>query len=118
MQKKKRWLRIGRIAFYAALLLFFALLPYDAAAHGFYVCPSTYFGLQCPGCGVTRAMTLLMKFRIAEAWEMNQIFTAFLFPAFLLVAGQDTAYILLKKKYSFVEHLLWLDDGFSGEDEK
>lgn len=106
MQKKTRYFRIFRLLFYFGILLFFALLPYEAAAEGFFRCPSAMAGLQCPGCGVTRAMTLLMHGRFAEAWEMNEVFCAVLFPAFLFVAIQDAVVILTGRKLSFLEYVL------------
>lgn len=106
MQRKILAFRIFRIVFYFALLLFFALLPYEAAADGIFRCPSAVIGFQCPGCGVTRAMTLLMHGRFAEAWDMNAVFCAVLFPGFLLTAGQDVFITLTGKKQSFLEYLL------------
>ena len=115
MQRKIPWGRILRILFYLLLFLGFALLPYQAAADGIFRCPSTFLGLQCPGCGVTRAMTLLMKGRIPEAWQLNPIFTGFLFPAFTLTALQDLFVTLTGGKRSFAEYLLRMDfDGPGG----
>lgn len=114
MQKRTLSFRILRIVFYLALLLFFALLPYEAAAEGIFRCPSTLAGFQCPGCGVTRAMTLLMHGRFGEAWEMNQVFCAVLFPGFLLTAVQDTYITVTGKKQSFLEYVLGLNGGTLG----
>lgn len=92
--------------FYLSVLLFFALIPYEAVEQGWFHCPSTWVGLQCPGCGVTRAMTLLMHGHFAEAWTMNPVFCSVLFPGFLLTAGQDVFVTLTKKKTSFLEYIL------------
>ncbi len=109
MQKKTITFRIFRILCYLALFLFFALLPYEAATGGILRCPSTLIGFQCPGCGVTRAMTLLMHGRLSEAWEMNQVFCAVLFPGFLAVAAQDVFITVTGKKRSFLEYVLDLN---------
>lgn len=104
MQGKQARFRVARMVFYLLLLLFFALLPYEAVAEGFFRCPSTLVGLQCPGCGVTRAMTLLMKGRLAEAFELNSVFSALLFPLFLVGMGQDVFVILTKRPLSVFEY--------------
>lgn len=109
MQKKKVYFRILRILFYLLLLLAFALIPYGAVEGGFFRCPSTLVGLQCPGCGVTRAMSLLMHGDLAGAWEMNAVFCGILFPGFLLVALQDLIVTVTGREKSFAEYLLsWL----------
>ncbi len=108
MQRKTRF-RLLRIALYLVLFLAFALWPYEGVAGGFFRCPSTLVGLQCPGCGVTRAMSLVMHGRISEAFGMNQIFTLILFPAFVLTAAQDVFITVTGKKCSFLEYLLGLN---------
>ncbi len=108
MQKKVLCFRILRIVFYGALLLLFALLPYEAVTAGPFRCPSALIGLHCPGCGATRALTLLMHGRFAEAWEMNQVFCALLFPGFLAVALQDVYVTLTGKRQSLLEYALAL----------
>ena len=106
MQKntqRNRWLRL---IFYFLILLFFALLPYEAAADGIFLCPSAALGFQCPGCGVTRAVTLLMKGRFAEAFELNAVFCTVLFPAALGIMGQDVFITLTKRPLSLLEYAL------------
>lgn len=56
--------RTGILAFAGIFLLFFVLLDE--------VCiTQILFGFPCPGCGLTRAGILLLKFRFAEAWQMH-----------------------------------------------
>ncbi len=105
MQRKRLGFRIFRILFYLGVLLFFALLPYEVAQEGFFVCPSTLVGWQCPGCGVTRGMTLIMHGQLSAAWQLNPVFCGGLFPGFLLTAMQDTAVILQRKDRSFLEYV-------------
>lgn len=39
-----------------------------------YHCPLSYFfGLSCPGCGMTRAAISLIQFRFAEAWYYHPL---------------------------------------------
>jgi hypothetical protein len=35
------------------------------------VCPSRWVGLRCPGCGMVRALSLLMHGHPRDAWAMN-----------------------------------------------
>ena len=100
-----RWIRMGC---YAILFLTFFFLPYEAVADGWFRCPSTWVGLQCPGCGVTRAFSLLLHGDLAAAWQMNPVFCAVIYPAFWATAGQDIAVTLLKRRCSFLEYLLGL----------
>ena len=59
----------GAIA--GALLLWF----FDPRTAGFYPpCPSFYLtGLQCPGCGTTRALHALVHGNPAGAWRLNPL---------------------------------------------
>ncbi len=114
MQKRRTLFRWGRLLFYAVLLLFFALLPYEAAEGGMLFCPSAALGFQCPGCGVTRAMTLLMKFRFAEAFWKNSVFTSVIFPLFLAGMIQDIFVVVTRRKLSLFEYILGLENGSLG----
>lgn len=105
MQKKMLRGRRWRPVIYAVILLFFALYPYDAAENGLFRCPSAMMGFQCPGCGVTRALTLLMKGRFAAAFALNEAFTAVIFPALLLLMGQDAFVVLTNRPLSVLEYL-------------
>ena len=106
MQKSVSRFRRFRLIVYGAAILFFSLIPYSAAEHGVYVCPSAFFGLQCPGCGSTRALVLLLKGRICEAFAMNGVFTSILFPLFFAAVLQDVFVILTGRRRSFLEYLL------------
>ncbi len=108
MQRKTRF-RILRIALVLLIFLAFALWPFEWVEGGIFRCPSTLVGLQCPGCGVTRAFSLVMHGRFAEAFGMNQIFTLILFPAFVLTAVQDIVVTVTKKECSFLEYLLGMN---------
>lgn len=114
MQRKTTWFRILRLMLYLLLFLFFALLPYSAAENGIFLCPSAAMGFSCPGCGVTRAMTLLMKGRFAEAWGMNPVFCGILFPGALLTALQDIYVTVSGKKLSFLEYIAGWNGGTLG----
>jgi len=56
--------RVGISAFVGIFVLFLVLFG-D-------VCPSQIlFGFPCPGCGLTRAGVLVLKFQFARAWQMH-----------------------------------------------
>jgi hypothetical protein len=64
----------------SALLLCALLLFYPPARTSFYpACPiHQYLHIDCPGCGVTRALTALLHGRIAEAIRLNALFVLLL----------------------------------------
>ena len=59
-----------------------AVLVIAAAAAIFIFEPPCLFlsltGLQCPGCGSTRALKHLLRGELREAWRMNALFVAML----------------------------------------
>lgn len=56
--------------FALALLIIAAVSPPDGL--GLIACPfRAATGLPCPGCGVTRSVTLLLRGRVSESWEMH-----------------------------------------------
>ncbi len=112
MQRKTQF-RILRTVFYITIFLAFVLVPYGSVAEGIFRCPSTWFGLQCPGCGVTRALSLLCHGRFGEAWQMNSVFCGVILPLLGGVAVQDTVVTVLGGRCSFLEFLL----GISPEEE-
>lgn len=64
--------RVEILAFCGIFILFFAVFR-D-------VCPTQIlFGFPCPGCGLTRAGLLVLRFRFAEAWQMHPFIYAWLF---------------------------------------
>ena len=64
--------RVGILAFAGIFLLFFVL--FDE------VCiTQILFGFPCPGCGLTRAGILLLKFRFLQAWHMHPFIYVWLF---------------------------------------
>jgi Protein of unknown function (DUF2752) len=74
----------------AALLLCAALLLYQPARASLYpACPiHEYFGLDCPGCGATRALAALFHGHILEALRLNALFVLLL-PAALAGAFES-----------------------------
>lgn len=59
------------------LLLLAALYCFDPAETALF--PSClirlYTGLNCPGCGATRAIHALLHLRLEEAWRLNPLWT-------------------------------------------
>jgi hypothetical protein len=76
--KRRRFLAHLLLSF--ALLLCAALLIYPPTRTGFYpTCPIHQFlGIDCPGCGATRALAALLHGRLAEALRLNALFVLLL----------------------------------------
>jgi hypothetical protein len=64
--------KIG-LAFWLALPLFLLIMPADYFDYGRALCPSKRFlNLECPGCGLTRAVQHAIHFQFEEAWNLNR----------------------------------------------
>ena len=99
-----------RVILYISLFVFFIFLG-NFSVSGLKICPfENFFGVLCPGCGTTRAFTLLLRFDIVEAFRLNPLFVLFIFPASALVFLQDTVYAVMKffgrKKLSFMDFII------------
>jgi hypothetical protein len=73
----------------SALLACAALLLYPPTQSSLYhACPIREFlGIDCPGCGATRALAALLRGHIVEALRLNALFVVLL-PAALAVAAE------------------------------
>jgi hypothetical protein len=62
------------------LAFVFAMLRFPPTQYGFYpVCPvHGLLGLQCPGCGATRALVALLRGHLTEALRFNALTTLLL----------------------------------------
>jgi hypothetical protein len=76
--KRRRFL--AHLLLGSALLLCALLLIYPPTRTGFYpTCPIHQFlGIDCPGCGATRALAALLRGRLAEALRLNALFVLLL----------------------------------------
>ena len=72
--------RIANAALAAALLFAATLLFYPPARTSLYpTCPiHQFFGIDCPGCGATRALAALLHGRLKEALRLNTLFVLLL----------------------------------------
>lgn len=63
--------RVAEIGAIAGILLAFALLP---SLPPIPLCPIRFFtGRECPTCGTTRAVWLLLHGQFCRSWQMNPI---------------------------------------------
>jgi hypothetical protein len=74
LEKKsfRYWLSIAKIAALISIPIVLLLLPADYFDGGESVCLSVrFFDMECPGCGMTRAIMHLIHFDINEAAYYN-----------------------------------------------
>jgi hypothetical protein len=88
---KKGWLTI-----WLALPLILLILPADYFDHGTVVCPSKRFlNIECPGCGITRAIQHAIHFQFSESWNYNKG-VIFILPMLAMIYIQVLGRILNK----------------------
>lgn len=79
MRREELSLRI-KLTLFLILPIAFYLIPTEGIYHGHSICPiKMIFGVECPGCGMTRAVFSLMYGRIMEAVDFNK-FVLLIFP--------------------------------------
>jgi hypothetical protein len=81
---------VAHALFVATVLMGAALLLWPPMQGRFYpTCPiHQYFGILCPGCGATRALSALLRGRFMEALRLNSLFVLLL-PALLVLAMES-----------------------------
>ncbi len=105
-----------RVFLYVFLFLVFVFLG-NFSLDELKICPfANFFGVLCPGCGTTRAFTLLLKFDVVSAFRLNPLFVLFIFPASVAVFLQDTVCAVMrffgKERLSFMDFII---EGIFGE---
>lgn len=64
---------LGKAGFYALLPLFFVLTPTSWLEARRPLCPVRYlFGVACPGCGLTRAISCMFHAQLGRALRYNR----------------------------------------------
>ena len=71
---------VAHLLLAAALLLCALLLIFPPTRFSFYpICPiRELLGIQCPGCGATRALAALLRGHLVEALRLNALFVLLL----------------------------------------
>ena len=61
------------LTIWLALPLVLLILPADYFDHGAVICPSKRFlNIECPGCGMTRAIQHAIHFQFSKSWDYNK----------------------------------------------
>lgn len=93
---------IAGLAIWLALPFYLIIMPADHFDNGSIICPSKKFlNLECPGCGITRAVQHAIHFQLSESWELNRGVIVIL-PALLLI------YIHVLGRFLKKEWLPWM----------
>jgi hypothetical protein len=94
--KTLKILCIGRISVFACVLIFFSIIPTKFIEGGPTVCVfKNLMGIECPGCGMTRAFSCILHGDLISAISYNRL-AVVVFPLF--------CFILLKDIVSFFMH--------------
>ena len=84
-----RMLHIGRIAVFAGVLVFLSIIPFEIIEGGPTICVfKNLLGIECPGCGMTRAFSCIMHGDLIAAVSYNRL-VIIVFPVFCLVLLKD-----------------------------
>ena len=74
MTKPKRIYSIIGLAIWLALPVYLLAQPANHFDNGKALCPSKRFlNIECPGCGLTRAVQHAIHFEFKIAWEYNKL---------------------------------------------
>lgn len=78
-----------RLACFAAIPVLLYCIPQERIMHGHSICLfRNFFGTECYGCGMTRALFSLLHFDFGAAWDYNRL---------VIVVAPLLLYIYLKE---------------------
>lgn len=72
-------LKITKLFVTALIPVVLYVIPMESICNGNTICVFTnIFGVECWGCGITRAIFSALHFRFYDAWEYNPLFVVVL----------------------------------------
>jgi hypothetical protein len=93
------------LTIWLALPIILLILPADYFDHGAVVCPSKrYLDMECPGCGITRAIQHAIHFQFTESCSYNKG-VIFILPMLAMVYIHVLGRILNKNWLSWMRKL-------------
>jgi hypothetical protein len=98
---KKHWLRLA--------VAFLSIATYVAIAGGMFseICPSkVFFGVPCPGCGLTRAGLSLVRLDFSLAWAFNPMIYSIPVLGILWVLSKITPKATKVRDYTLIAVLI------------
>jgi hypothetical protein len=91
-----RMLHIGRIAVFGCVLILLSIIPFEFIEGGPTICVfKNILGIECPGCGMTRAFSYMLHGDLIAAVSYNRL-VVIVFPLFCLVLIREI-FSLLKE---------------------
>jgi len=97
MKNRFLFLKI-RLGLYAAVSLFFVLLPCEVAERGSICLIYNLYGVKCLTCGVTRGVTNFFHGNFLRAWQYNPLTYAVVLIFFLLILSDLYLLICFRKQ--------------------
>jgi hypothetical protein len=84
---------MGRIFVFAGILVFLSIIPFEFIEGGPTICVfKNLLGIECPGCGMTRAFSRILRGDLIAAVSYNSL-VVIVFPIFCLVLLRDILFI-------------------------
>ena len=99
--KTLRLLCIGRISVFACVLILFFIIPTGFIEGGPTVCVfKILLGIECPGCGMTRAFSCILHGDLVSAISYNRLVVV-VFPLFCFILLKNIVSLFIPSPKSF-----------------
>jgi hypothetical protein len=95
---------IGQIFFFACVLIFLSIIPTGFIEHGPTICVfKNLLGVECPGCGMTRAFSCILHGDPVAAISYNRLVVV-VFPLFCFILLKDIVSLFMHGQQRPIEN--------------